>query len=98
MNALEKLINAAKVKRRCFPKQEYFYHKVPTDSEHSIIAGRNGYFDITALSVEEWQMGSVMVVELRGHGKRGLTIKGGMRVTAECFEQMCRDYLLRGLL
>lgn len=96
MNALKKLIDVARTIRRVESK-EYYDNRVATDPEVSLITGRNGTFALTALEIEEWQMQGIRVLEIKGIGARYEPIKGGLRVTAECFEEMCWRYLLRGL-
>ena len=59
-------------------------------TETGWVNGRNGVFDITA--VEVWQ--SIAWVSLDGIGKRGKTINGGLRFTAEAMDSLCERWLL----
>jgi hypothetical protein len=64
---------------------------VPTGAEFSTIQGRNGTFRITKLRV--WESHDHTHIYLDGLGKRQVAIRGGLRVTKECFEEICRRYL-----
>jgi hypothetical protein len=64
---------------------------VPTDLEWSVITGRNGTFPIGKLRV--WESHDHTNLYIEGIGKRGFAIRGGLRVTKECFEEISRRYL-----
>lgn len=53
--------------------------EIKLDPEGSWIEGRNGIFDITAISV--WSHGAQVFIE--GIGKRGRAIRGGLGVDSE---------------
>src|SRR5437899_13056424 len=63
----------------------------PTDPGLSIIDGRNGMFHIKELHV--WESHDHIHVYLDGIGKRGLAIRGGLRVTKNCFYKTCFTFL-----
>jgi len=64
---------------------------VPTGGEFSTVEGRNGMFRITKLRV--WESHDHENIYVEGIGKREIAIRGGLRVTKECFEEVCRRYL-----
>lgn len=63
----------------------------PTDPELSVIDGRNGTYHINKLYV--WESHYHRHVYIEGIGKRGVSIKGGLRVTMDCFTNACRQFL-----
>jgi hypothetical protein len=64
--------------------------EVPTDREDSIVTGRNGVFHIEKLWI--WENG-IEQIYIEGIGKSGKALRGGLRVTMECFAQAARDFL-----
>ena len=72
-------------------KQDLVDIIVPTVGEFSTVEGRNGMFRITKLRV--WESHDHEHIYVEGIGKRQVAIRGGLRVTKECFEEVCRRYL-----
>ena len=73
------------------PKRKLIEFTIPTDPELSVIDGRNGCFRIQKLYV--WESHDHHHVYIDGIGRRGIAIKGGLRVTIECFASACRQFL-----
>lgn len=92
MTSTKTLIQAARMARACV-EPEPFHRQFHTAPEDSRITGRNGTFDITNIEIQE--VGDK--VYIRGIGKKGKVVHGGMRVTKHCFETMCREYVLHGI-
>jgi hypothetical protein len=65
--------------------------KVPTDPEMSRVDGRNGMFRIEQLYI--WESVDHRHVYIDGIGKRNVAIRGGLRVSMECFAEVCRQFL-----
>jgi hypothetical protein len=72
-------------------KRELIDIAVETEPEFSVISGRNGTFRITKLRV--WESNDHTHVYLDGIGKRGVSIRGGLCVSKECFTDLCRKFL-----
>lgn len=72
------------------PKRKLIEFTIPTDPELSVIDGRNGCFRIQKLYV--WESHDHRHVYIDGIGRRGIVIKGGLRVTLECFKQACLNF------
>lgn len=62
---------------------------IPTNSERSLISGRNGCYPIKAIEV--WEGNGNVFID--GIGRRGKAIKGGLIVTASAFTELCRAWL-----
>jgi hypothetical protein len=64
---------------------------VPTELEFSMIDGRNGCFPIQKLYL--WESHDHRHVYIDGIGKRGVSIRGGLRVTMDCFYEAARRFI-----
>ncbi len=64
---------------------------VPSDSEFSVITGRNGTYRIKAVSA--WESNDHVHVHIEGIGRSGFKIRGGLTLTLEAFDELCQRYL-----
>lgn len=62
---------------------------VAVNPKDSYIRGVNGDFELTALKLWDYEDR----IYLDGIGKRGRTIKGGIRVDKQSFAELCRKFL-----